>query len=96
MTFCDELFSTGNNKTLSAFSCVNRAIDTYPFKNNDRAIIHFNHDTDFNFLFSELFLNSSLIQLLNFTFNNFEESTQKKIDIFLTHNSIHKIYKSYG
>ena len=87
-SFCDKLLDPYMVKPLSAKHCIDKALDMYEFKNNERQLINFKGGSDFNLSIPGFFLNAALIQLLNFALNIFKESPQKKIEIYLSNQNI--------
>ena len=92
--FCEELFNIDtSNRLQSAKNYIDKMLNTYEFKSGERDLIRFNGDLDFNFSFSEFFLNAALTEFFKFTFNRFKASQQKKIEIYFScedgRNAIH-------
>lgn len=70
--------------TTSVAECITHALLTYPFEKNQREMIDFKPENDFEIQFSPRFIEETLIALLNFALNNIQDNTGSNITIYFT------------
>lgn len=94
LSMCKSLCNIQNvNNALSVKTLIENICDNFEFKNNTRELIELNTSNDFDISCPVIFLNATLIQLLNFAQNNFKDP-KRIISIYLSKkntnlNSIH-------
>ena len=93
-SFRQELFKKQPaDKPLYAGAVVEQSLNSYNFKDNNRSLIVFDSKNDFSISCSELFLNSALLDILDFVFESFHETAPQKMQIYFSQqnnmNSIH-------
>jgi len=93
-SFRQELFKKQPaDKPVYAGAVVEKILNSYSFKDNNRSLVVFDSKNDFSISCSELFLNSALLDILDFVFESFHEEAPQKMEIYFSQqnnmNSIH-------
>lgn len=82
-SFCSQLSANNTNQSFSIRNCVTETLSTYEFKKNDLNCVQLNEIADFDFSIPEFFIKMTLITLLNFSFGNFKDLSEKTVHIWL-------------
>ena len=93
-SFRQELFKKQPaDKPVYAGAVVEKILNSYSFKDNNRSLVVFDSKNDFSISCSVLFLNSALLDILDFVFESFHEEAPQKMEIYFSQqnnmNSIH-------
>lgn len=93
-SFRQELFKKQpTDKPVYASAIVEGLLKSYSFKDDNRSLVAFDSNNDFSISCSELFLNSALLDVLDFVFESFHETAPQKMEIsFSKQNNTHLIH----
>lgn len=76
--FCDTMCKSDQiSEIVSCKKLVQELLDTYPFKNNERDLIKFNPEKDFEFSISPIFIRGALLNLMWFYLCDLNEFSEK-------------------
>ncbi len=76
--FCDTIYkSKESSEIVSSEKLVNELLDSYPFKDNERDLIKFNPEKNFDFAISPIFIKGAIHNLIKFYLGNLDEFSEK-------------------
>ena len=76
--FCNTIYkSDQNSEIISSEKLIKELLDTYPFKDNERDLIKFNPEKNFEFSLSPIFIKGALHNLIKFYLYNLDEFSKK-------------------
>lgn len=76
--FCNTMYkSDHNSEIISSKKLIQELLDAYPFKNNERDLIKFNPEKDFEFSISPIFIKGALHNLIRFYLCDLNEFSEK-------------------
>lgn len=76
--FCDTIYkSKKSSEIVSSEKLVNELLDSYPFKDNERDLIKFNPEKNFDFAISPIFIKGAIHNLIKFYLGNLDEFSEK-------------------
>ncbi len=75
--FCDTIYkSKESSEIVSSEKLVNELLDSYPFKDNERDLIKFNPEKNFDFAISPIFIKGAIHNLIKFYLGNLDEFSE--------------------